>query len=105
TTYAYKTNKFLLKNVNNLLVGRLILKNKFTRQIYFRINKNEEDRYSIIFEALKRVKFFVTYLEEDYNCFSKYYSNKFKFVNSPFSNINQYLAGNKEATLRDDAKN
>lgn len=104
TTYATLTNAFLLKNVSNLFVGRLILKHKFTRKIYFTIHKEEEDRYSIIFKALKKVKFFVTYLEEDYNYFSKHYSNNFKFINSPFSTINQYLAGNKELVLRDDAQ-
>ena len=104
TTYAPLTNRFLLKNISNLFVGRLILKHKFTRKIYFRIRKTEEDRYSIIFKALKKVKFFATYLEEDYNCFSKYYSNNFKFINSPFSTINQYLAGNKELILRENAQ-
>ena len=104
-TYASQTNQFLLNNVNNLYFGRFILKYKFTRKIYFAINKNEEDRYSIIFKALKKVRFFVTYLKEDYYCFSKHYSNNYKFINSPFSSIDQYLAGNKDIVLKDDAKN
>ena len=105
TTYGNRTNTFLIRNVQNLFFGRLILKNQFTRKIYFGINKKEEDRYSIIFKALKKVSFFVTYLEEDFKYFSKYYPNSFKFVNSPFSTIDQYLGGNRELVLLDDAKN
>lgn len=104
-TYADQTNEFLVKNVNNLSLGRHVLKNKLTRKLYFKANKGEEDRYSIIFKALKKVDFFVTYLEEDYNYYSKHYPNKLKFISSPFSTIDQYLAGNKELVLRHDAKN
>jgi len=104
-TYAVQTNNFLLKNIRGLFLGRLILENRFTRKIYFILKKGEEDRYSIIFEALKKVRFFVTYLEEDYKYFSKYYSNNFQFVNSSFSTIDQYLAGNKLSVLFDDAQN
>lgn len=103
-TYAVQTNKFLLKQIKGLYIGRFILENRITRKIYFKIKK-KEDRYSIIFDALKKIRFFVTYLEEDYKYFSKYYSNKFQFVNSPFSTIDQYLAGNKQSALFDDAQN
>ena len=55
TTYGKYTNTFLIRNVQNLFFGRVILKNRLTRKIYFGINKKEEDRYSIIFNALKKV--------------------------------------------------
>lgn len=104
-TYAVITNQFLLRRSPKLYLGRFILKHKLTRKIYFKLNRREEDRYSIIFEALKKVNFFVTYLKEDYDFFSKHYHNKLQFLYSPFSTIDQYLAGTKETSLYESANN
>ncbi|MFD2551532.1 TDP-N-acetylfucosamine:lipid II N-acetylfucosaminyltransferase [Bizionia sediminis] len=102
-TYAYFTNKYLINTVKNLRLGRLILKNRCTRDLYFKIDTREKDRYTTIFKALKKVDYFVSYLQEDFECFSKYYPNKFQFIYSPFSTLNQYLGGNEHLTLQTDA--
>ncbi|WP_271768261.1 TDP-N-acetylfucosamine:lipid II N-acetylfucosaminyltransferase [Aquimarina algiphila] len=105
STYALLTNEFLLKKNPGLFFRRIALKYKFLRKIYFRIDVKNEDRYSIIFSALKRVVFFVTYIENDFNVFSSYYTNQMQFVNCPFSTIDQYLSGNRYVQIEDNAKN
>lgn len=104
-TYAELTDSFLLKTESKLRVGRKILKHDFLRKVFYKLNKTEEDRYSYIYKALKKVNYFVTYLEEDYQYFSKFYPNNFKFVNSTFSTIDQYLAGNQNVEIHEKAAN
>lgn len=91
-TYAPLTNAFLLQEGIHSKVGRIILKYRLSRKIYH-IIRNKEDRYSILFKAMKRTSYFVTYLKEDYEYFSKFYPNTLKFIYCPFSTINQYLGG------------
>ncbi|WP_296315252.1 TDP-N-acetylfucosamine:lipid II N-acetylfucosaminyltransferase [Winogradskyella sp. UBA3174] len=104
STYGPLTNKYLLNNNVNLRFGRLILKYGLLRKTFFFLKK-EEDRYTIIFKALRKVNYFVSYIEEDFSRFSKYYSNKLIFVYCPFSNINQYLGGSKTIFLKKNASN
>ena len=94
-TYAPITNNYLLERTPNLRLRRFILKNDFLRKVYFSINKNEVDRYSIIFRSLKKVSYMSTYLKEDFLIFSKYYPNHLRFIYCPFSTLEQYIAGIK----------
>ncbi|WP_296386908.1 TDP-N-acetylfucosamine:lipid II N-acetylfucosaminyltransferase [Winogradskyella sp.] len=103
-TYAPLTNKYLLQTTPKLRIGRVILKYGVLRKLYFLFTK-EEDRYSMIYRALKRVDYFVTYLEEDYKYFSNQYSNSFNYINCPFSTIDQYLAGNNDLHIANNAVN
>lgn len=102
-TYAPLNNQFLLDTIPNLRVGRVVLKNEFLRKLFF-LFKGEDDRYSIIYKALKKVDFFVTYLEEDYSYYSSKYPNNFKYVSCPFSTIDQYLANTLDASINNNAE-
>lgn len=104
-TYAELTNDFLLGTESKLQLGRKILKHNVLRKVYYNLNTSEEDRYSFIYKALKKVTYFVTYLVEDYHYFSKYYPNDFKFIDCTFSTIDQYLAGNQDVKIDDNAVN
>lgn len=103
-TYAPLTNEYLLSSVPKLRIGRILLKYQFLRKFFFFFSK-EEDRYTVIFKALKKVDYFITYLEDDYKFFSKYYNNSFRYINCPFSTIDQYLAGNQNICLHNNANN
>lgn len=104
STYAPLTNTFLLRSDAKLYLGRIILKNKVLRKLYFLVNSKEENRYDVIFKAIEKITYFVTYIKEDYQCFSNSYPNKLNFVYAPFSNISQYLAGNEATVLNENAK-
>lgn len=104
STYAPLTNAFLLRSDAKLYLGRIILKHKVLRKLYFLVNSKEENRYDLIFKAIDKITYFVTYIEEDYRCFSNYYPNNLNFVYAPFSYISQYLAGNEATVLNEDAK-
>lgn len=104
-TYATLTDSFLLRTEPKLRIGRMILKHDFFRKCYYHFSTSEEDRYTFIYEALKKVRYFVTYLEEDYQYYSKQYPNHFVFINCPFSTIDQYLAGNDNVEIAEKATN
>ncbi|MEP5256035.1 MAG: TDP-N-acetylfucosamine:lipid II N-acetylfucosaminyltransferase [Winogradskyella arenosi] len=104
STYANTTNNYLLKTLPELKIGRVLLKHQWLRKLFYKL-KGEEDRYTIIFKALKKVSYFVTYLEGDFKYYSKYYDNNFTYISCPFSTIDQYLAGNKDLKLKQDASN
>jgi len=104
-TYARLTNDFLLKTNLKLSLGRTVLKYSLLKKLYFKINTKEENRYDIIFKAIEKVKYFVTYIEEDFHFFSFFYPNSLKYIYSPFSTLTQYLAGNEEIELKTNPKN
>ena len=54
---------------------------------------------------MKKVNFFISYIREDYDFYSRFYPNQFNFFYSTFSNIDQYLAGNKNLVILEDACN
>jgi hypothetical protein len=90
--YAQKTEAFILKAGIQSRAGRIVLRNEFLRKFTHTLT-GREDRYSIIFRAMQKISYFVTYLKEDYEYFSKHYPNKLEFIYSPFSTLNQYLGG------------
>lgn len=103
-TYARLTNNFLLKANPKLFWSRKVLKHSKLRKLYFRLNSAEENRYHIIFRAIKKIKYFASYIEEDFQIFSKAYPNSLHYIYSPFSTLSQYLAGNDEIELNDKAQ-
>lgn len=104
STYSSLTNEYIFDNISNLQFGREILKYGLLRKIYFFFS-SQEDRYTVIFKALKKVNYFVSYLHEDFFYFSKYYKNNFTFIYCPFSTIDQYLGGSKSLTIDKNATN
>lgn len=103
--YAPITKQFLLKNKPATQINWFIKKNKVARELFYKL-KGQRDPYSEVFKAIKRVDFFSTYIREDFDFFSKFYDSKtIRFVEASFSNIDQYLAGNKKNRISEDATN
>lgn len=102
TIYAPRTELFLRKSNRFFLLKRNISKYGFLRMLYFLINRSTEDKIAIIKKALKRINYFVTYVEEDYEVLCKYYPNNLQLIYCPFNNIDQYLGGSKELRLNSD---
>ncbi|AZQ59692.1 hypothetical protein EJ994_13080 [Maribacter sp. MJ134] len=104
STYAPLTNEFLLRADAKLYFGRIILKYQTLRRLYSVFNSKEESRYDVIFKSIEKITYFVTYIEEDYHCFSDSYPNKLSYLYAPFSTISQYLAGSGDTKVKEDAK-
>ncbi len=47
----------------------------------------------------KKISYFISYIEEDFHLFSKYYPNTMKFIYSPFLTLDQYLGNIKQPEL------
>lgn len=92
--YAPITKQFILKCRPASSLVWSIKKYNFARVIFYRL-KGKRDPYREIFKAIDRINFFSTYIREDFDYFSKYYhKNNLGFLESSFSTIDQYLAGN-----------
>ncbi len=46
-----------------------------------------------------KITYFISYIEEDFHLFSKYYPNAMKFIFSPFLTLNQYLGNIEQPEL------
>lgn len=103
--YGPKTNKFLLTSNPGTLFKRMILKDDFLRKWIFDGLYTKDNQISTIYEAHKHIDFFMTFIEDDYKLFSKFYQNDFTFLYATFSSIDQYLAGYRELTVLPDAEN
>lgn len=103
-TYAPLTNNFLLETNPNLCLGRIILKYALLRKLFFKF-KPEENRYDIIFKAIKKITYFASYIKEDFQVFSRAYPNSLQYIYSPFCTIAQYLAYNEEIELDQNPRN
>lgn len=95
TLYAPLTKIFLVKNRPLVPLIWLIKKNNLTRRLFFNL-KGKKDYYREIYRAINKVTYFSTYIREDFYVFTKYYNIKgLSFVETSFSSIDQYLAGDK----------
>ncbi|WP_310588132.1 TDP-N-acetylfucosamine:lipid II N-acetylfucosaminyltransferase [Lacihabitans sp. LS3-19] len=47
----------------------------------------------------KKIDYFISYIHEDFEIFSKYYKNKMQFVYAPFLTLNQYLGNISDPNL------
>lgn len=104
STYAPKTNSYLLKSHKKLWIERVVKKRDWLRDIYAGIIMRQQDNYSVIFNAIKRIDFFCTYIKEDFTVFSSFYPNNLKFLSFTFNSIEQYLAGRETVKIDDSAK-
>jgi hypothetical protein len=103
--FGNRTNRFLLFSKKSLFIERFIKNNDSIRKIYFEKIIKKEDYFAIILRAIKRCNFFVTYIEEDFKIFSKYYKTKLQFVYSTFTTIGQSLADNESLHIAPSALN
>ncbi|MGD9486543.1 MAG: TDP-N-acetylfucosamine:lipid II N-acetylfucosaminyltransferase [Calditrichaceae bacterium] len=103
--YAPITDQFLMKNTKLLRLRRVLRKNRIARKFYYQILVNKVDPLEFRFKALVKMQFFISYLKEDYDYFGRYYKNNLTFIDTPFSTIDQYLAGNRGEKLDSNAKN
>lgn len=104
-TYALKTEEYLRKAERFLGLRRQVLKSDILRRVLF-LFISDKDRYSILFQAMKKLDFMATYLKEDYDYFKRFYPEyKISFVYSPFSTIDQYLAGNGSLRVKAGSNN
>lgn len=101
--YAPLTTSFLKKHNMLLNIQWKVFKSDFLRKTILNI-LGKEDRYSIIYQAKKRINYFVSYMQEEYDYYSNFYTNNFKFINCPFSTIDQYLAGSNELFKKNELK-
>lgn len=103
--YGDQTKQFLQKCNKFLRYGNIIRQNTLLSIIYNYIKFRELDPYYTVLKATKRIKYFLSYIQEDYSYYSNFYPNKLLYINSTFSTINQYLAGNKELIIDNSAGN
>lgn len=103
--YAPLTDKFIKESRNGLSIERFIKNNQFLDKLYYKIVKGKTSPNAEINRAMAKIDYFITYLEEDYHLFSKYYPNVFEFKYCSFSDIGQYLAGNENLKIDLNATN
>lgn len=102
--YAPITKQFLFKHKSATSFIWLINKNNFIRNIFYKL-RIKKDPYREVFKAIGKIDYFITYIREDFDYFSKFYKIKnLRFLESPFSTIDQYLAGNNKLRVCEDAK-
>lgn len=53
----------------------------------------------------KKIDFFISYIKEDFDTFSKFYPNNMKFIYSPFLTLNQYLGNIEHPKLNNNTGN
>jgi len=103
--YAKKTNEFL-KWTNPLMVlKRKIIRSDKLRGYFYRIFYWKQDKIKTILLAHHKIRYFLTYIKEDFDIYSYYYPNRLKYLYGTFSSIDQYLAGNNNLSILSDANN
>lgn len=103
--FASKTKQYLFKIKPATPLVWSVNNNNFTRNIFFRL-KGKCDPYREIFKAIIRIDIFSTYIREDFDFFFKYYNaTHLRFIETAFTTIDQYLGGNKQIRLNDEAAN
>ena len=101
--YAPKTKQFIFKNKPATPLIWFIKKNDIARNVFYSL-MGQNDPYREIFNAINRIDYFSTYIREDFDFFSKFYkNNKLHFIESTFSTIDQYLAGNQNLRIKENA--
>lgn len=103
--YAGKTQKIFLQTNLKLAISRSILQYNSLAIFIYKYLLKKKHPFSDQFAVIKKSDFFITYMKEDYNFFSRYYSNELEFIHANFNTIDQYLAGNNDLRINDDACN
>src|SRR5690606_34099610 len=66
---------------------------------------NNTDDFSNVNEVDQtKINFFCTYIKEDFELYSKYYPNKLEYCEIGYLTINQYLAGQNDLRINNNAK-
>jgi hypothetical protein len=102
--YGEKTKQFIIGKKPFYRIETIIKRFRFTRKLFYSA-KNEKDYYTMVFKSIDRIDYFCSYMKEDYNYLNFHYKNKLLFLYSTFSTIDQYLAGNKDLRLKENANN
>jgi hypothetical protein len=103
--FAPKTRKFLLKIKPRRKLYWIIMKYDALRKLYYLV-KRTNDPIQVNLEAMRKIKFFCTYIKEDFEYFSQFYHlNNLQYFELSFSTIDQYLAGNKNSRIKSNANN
>ncbi|WP_303925478.1 TDP-N-acetylfucosamine:lipid II N-acetylfucosaminyltransferase [Draconibacterium sediminis] len=103
--YAPKTKRIIIRNNPLQSILWVLKKNSFIRRIYFILTR-KDDPAKIILTAIERITYFCTYIKDDYTFFQNYYPfRNLVFLETAFSSISQYLAGNINLRINSDASN
>lgn len=103
--YAPKSKLYLKKTDSKQVYINFIKRKKLFRAIYYNKIKRTEDHYTIYEKAHKRIDYFCSILEEDFILFSSFYPNRLIFNEIGYFSINQYLAGQNDLRISENAKN
>ncbi len=103
--YAPFTRQFLLKRDWFFPIRVFMKSNPFFRWFFYRILLNRENKEQAILNVFPRIRYFCTYIREDYDVFTSFFPYRPEYVESVFSSIDQYLAGRMDAVVPDSASN
>ncbi|RKE45392.1 4-alpha-L-fucosyltransferase (glycosyl transferase family 56) [Sphingobacterium detergens] len=100
TLYAAETKSIVL---NSMSIAERFKSYPFLRKLFCLITKKED--FEIYIESsYKRITYFCTYIFEDFKFFDTHFNHRTSFFDTPFCSIEQYLAGNKELRINDNAR-
>lgn len=104
--YAPKTKKFIItQNPIQLLIWKLN-KSAFLKSFFYRYIQRTTNPKATVLKAMQKIHYFCTSMKEDFDYFREYYPFKhLKFFETAFSTIDQYLAGNNNLRISDNANN
>lgn len=105
TLYATETYCFLTKRSKKFALVNKIKKNNFLRGLYYKIILQGEDYYANYEKAYNRIDYFCSYIREDYDLFTSYYTTTASFLQTGYFSIDQYLAGQEMLRVCDLAQN
>ncbi|WP_426790102.1 TDP-N-acetylfucosamine:lipid II N-acetylfucosaminyltransferase [Sphingobacterium sp. WOUb80] len=103
TLYATETQKLRGKFRKGGL-KRTIKNIPFIKKLYYKI-LGTQDYQNNINIAYKRIKYFCSYIEDDFLFFDKFYNHSSAFFYAPFCTIDQYLGGNQDRRMSSAASN
>ncbi|MEL7601203.1 MAG: TDP-N-acetylfucosamine:lipid II N-acetylfucosaminyltransferase [Proteiniphilum sp.] len=104
--FAPKTKKFIISQKPIRLLAWKLKKHAYMTNFFYNYVVRKAKPKEIELRAIQRIHFFCTYIKEDFDYFKKYYSfNHLEFIETAFSSINQYLAGNNKLRILKDANN
>lgn len=103
--YAPATYRYLRQQNRFFDIEKIFKRNPRLSKLYYAIIKRKKYPFDAITESIRKIDYFITYLEEDFHLFSKYYPNRMKFLYCSFTDIDQYLSSDSSLTIDEDAEN
>ncbi|RUA33849.1 MAG: hypothetical protein DSY77_08190 [Bacteroidetes bacterium] len=83
----------------------LTKKHPLLRKLYYKFIERKEDPYASLFKILSQTSYFASYMLEEYQLFIRKTGSDMDFLHCEISSLEQYLAGDKEAVINNDASN